>query len=172
MGEPIMLLMLLAVLLAPVGLWLLAHRPEVARAVTGSDGVQEMTIVVRGNYRPATIVARRGVPLRLLFDRQEDDPCSERVIFSDFQQERRLAPFATTAVQFIPARTGEFLFTYAMGMYQGRLLVEEPRPVSRVTPLLRAPGLALHALGHGQPTDQASEVPGQSGGGDSRQKGD
>ncbi len=136
MGEPIMLLMLLAVLLAPVGLWLLTHRPEVARAVTGSDGVQEMTIVVRGHYRPATIVARRGVPLRLLFDRQEDDPCSERVIFSDFQQERWLAPFATTSVQFIPTRSGEFLFTCAMGMYQGRLVVEETRPAGWVARFL------------------------------------
>ena len=125
MGEPITLLMLAAVLLAPLGLWLIVHRPEGARAVIRNDGVQEMTIVVRGHYHPAKVVAKRGIPLRLLFDRQEDHPCSERVIFSDFQQERWLAPFATTPVQFIPTRSGEFLFTCALGMYQGRLVVEE-----------------------------------------------
>ena len=125
MGEPTALLMLVAVLLALPGVWWFAHhRPEGARAVVGNDGVQEMTIVVRGHYRPATVVVRRGVPVRLLFDRQESDPCSERVIFSDFHQERWLAPFATTAVQFIPTRSGEFLFTCAMGMYQGRLIVK------------------------------------------------
>ncbi len=136
MGDPVTLLMFLAGLLAFLGLWLFVHRAEGARAVMGSDGVQEMTIVVRDHYRPATVVVRRGVPLRLLFDRQEDVPCSERVIFSDFQQERWLAPFATTVVQFIPTRTGDFLFTCAMGMYQGRLVVEEPRLAGRVARFL------------------------------------
>ena len=136
MGEPITLLMLLAALLALLGLWRVAHRAEGARAVMGSDGVQEMTIVVRGHYRPAIVMVRRGVPVRLLFDRQEDHPCSERVIFSDFQQERWLAPFATTPVQFIPTRSGEFLFTCAMGMYHGWLVVEEPKPTGRVVRFL------------------------------------
>ncbi|MHB0870508.1 MAG: cupredoxin domain-containing protein [Chloroflexota bacterium] len=101
------------------------------RALIAPDGVQELEILVLGRYRPDTVVLRCGVPVRLLFNRQEDTPCSERVIFSEFQQERWLAPFATTAVQFIPTRTGEFLFTCAMGMYQGRLLVEEPRTDTR-----------------------------------------
>ncbi len=136
MGETITVLILLAPPLALLGLWLVAHRGGGARAVVGTDGVQQVAIVVRGHYQPATIVARRGVPLRLLFDRQEDDPCSDRVIFSDFQQERWLAPFATTPVQFIPTRSGEFLFTCTLGMYQGRLVVEEPRAAGWVARFL------------------------------------
>ncbi len=139
MGDLIPLLMLLVPSLVALGLWLFTHRLEGARAVVGDDGVQVVTIVVRGHYRPAMVVARRGVPLRLLFDRREDEPCSERVIFSDFQQERWLAPFATTPIQFIPTRTGEFLFTCAMGMYQGRLVVEEPRAAGLVARFLPGP---------------------------------
>ncbi len=93
------------------------------QARLGADGVQEVEIVVRGGYRPRTVVVRRGRPVRLLFNRQEDISCSEKVVFSDFQQERRLPPHTTTAVQFIPTRVGEFLFTCAEGMYQGRLIV-------------------------------------------------
>ncbi len=175
MAEGILIaLVLLGILIVPFGVvgWIGARAGEATRAPVGGDGVQEVEVVVRGRYRPDKVMVRRDIPVRLLFNRQEDVSCSERVIFSDFQQERRLAPFATTTVQFIPTRTGEFLFTCAMGMYQGHLLVVEPRTVSRATPLLRAPGLALHALGHGHPTDRASEVPGHSGGRDSREKGD
>ncbi len=90
------------------------------------DGFQELEIVVRGKYRPDFVVVRRGIPARLHFTRQEDTPCSERVIFSDFHDECHLPAFQSTSVCFIPTKCGEFLFTCAFGMYQGRLLVVEP----------------------------------------------
>jgi P-type Cu+ transporter len=128
------LLVLFPALLA-IGAWLaLARRGGQAVAVVAPDGVQEVEIVVRGRYNPDTLTVRAGVPARLLFNRQEDSPCSDRVIFSDFQQEQRLAPFAVTPVQFIPSRAGEFFFTCAMGMYQGRLLVKES-PAGESNPL-------------------------------------
>ena len=119
------LALVLLVTSAVVASWTIRKRCSIAS--TASDGVQEVEIVVRGHYRPSRIVVSVGRPARLLFNRQEATPCSERVIFSDFQQEQHLAAFATTPVQFIPTRTGEYLFTCAMGMYQGRLLVEDAR---------------------------------------------
>lgn len=119
---------ILALVFALLGMlaWLaLARRNRVVASVA-PDGVQEVEVLVRGRYHPDTLMVTAGVPVRLLFDRQEDDACSERVIFSDFKQEQRLAPFTITPIQFIPSRTGEFLFTCAMGMYHGRLLVQEP----------------------------------------------
>jgi len=92
-----------------------------------ADGVQEIEIEVKGRYRPDTVFVRKGVPARLLFNRQEDTPCSERVIFSEFRQERWLAPYATTAVEFTPTQPGDYLFTCAHGMYQGRMVVEDLR---------------------------------------------
>ncbi len=146
MGEPATLLMLITAFLVPLGLWLFTRRIGTTRATVAGDGVQEATVVVRGRYRPATVVVERGIPVRLLFDRQEDQACSERVIFSDSQQERWLAPFATTVVQFIPTRSGEFLFTCAMGMYQGRLVVQEPR-AGWIARHLRAPAPGLRSSG-------------------------
>jgi P-type Cu+ transporter len=121
----LLLLALLCALLAAA--WLALARRNRVMASMAPDGVQEIAVLVRGRYQPDTLTVRAGVPTRLLFNRQEDTPCSERVIFSDFKQEQRLAAFAVTPIQFIPSRTGEFLFTCAMGMYQGRLLVREQR---------------------------------------------
>lgn len=98
-------------------------RSQPLRAHLAPDGVQEVSVTVRERYRPATIVARRGVPLRLSFHRDEDDPCSQRVIFPDFGISRFLPAWKTTAIDLVPDRNGEFLFTCEMGMYQGTLVV-------------------------------------------------
>jgi len=111
---------------AVVGGWAYARsRPR--RASLKDDGVQEARVVVRRRYRPAVIVARRGVPLRLRFIRDEDDPCSQKVIFPDFGISRPLPAHRTTAIELTPDREGEFLFTCEMGMYQGTLVVTGKR---------------------------------------------
>ncbi len=95
------------------------------RARLSADGTQEIEVLVRGRFRPSTIVIRQGIPARLYFNRQEDGPYSQQVIFSEPRRERQLAPFATTLVQFIATHPGEFLFTCSTGLYRGRLVVEK-----------------------------------------------
>src|SRR3546814_14600483 len=58
--------------------------PKRAKTTELRGGVQEVEVTVRGGYSPDVIRAQRGVPLRLIFDRQEDGDCSSRVLFSDF----------------------------------------------------------------------------------------
>src|SRR5215210_75418 len=48
----------------------LAER-QAATAAVGSAGVQEVTITVHGGYEPAEVRLRKGIPARLVFDRQE-----------------------------------------------------------------------------------------------------
>ena len=103
-------------------------RSRPPRAQLTGDGVQEATIIVRDRYLPPAVVARCGVPLRLNFRRDEDNPCSQRVIFPDFGITRSLPAWKTTAVDLLPSREGEFLFTCEMGMYQGTLRVLAGRP--------------------------------------------
>ncbi len=106
----------------PLGAWAYARRQR-QRARIGPDGVQEANILVRQRYRPQTITARCGVPLRLSFLRDEDNPCSRRVIFPDFGISRSLPSFRTTTICLTPQREGDFLFTCEMGMYEGTLVV-------------------------------------------------
>src|SRR5688500_8909369 len=101
----------------------LAER-SAASAASGGGGVQEVTIGVRGGYEPATVKLRRGVPARLIFDRQETSSCSEEVVLADFGIRRFLPAHEKTVVELMPTEAGVHEFTCGMGMLRGRILVE------------------------------------------------
>ena len=101
----------------------LSRRPA-ASAVAGR-GRQEVRVAVRGGYDPATVRVRRGVPLRLVFDRQETSSCSEEVVLPDFGVRRFLPAHRETVVELTPPSAGTFEFTCGMGMLRGRLVVED-----------------------------------------------
>jgi len=86
--------------------------------------VQEIQIMVKGGYSPNLIRVQEGVPLRLVFDRQENSDCSARVVFPDFGVSRSLAAFGRTTVELLPTRAGQFGFACGMNMLHGTLVVE------------------------------------------------
>ncbi len=88
------------------------------------DGVQELTVVVKGGYTPDTIVVKRGRPVRLNFNRQESASCSEMVLFPDFDRSAKLPEGEAVSIEFTPETVGEFGFQCQMGMFRGRLIVE------------------------------------------------
>ncbi len=135
------ILVTLSGLAAIAGLARFFFGPREARGAELQGGRQEVEIAVKGGYSPNLIRVREGVPLRLVFDRQETGDCTSRVVFPDFGVSRSLAPFARTAVEFTPERSGEFGFACGMNMVHGTLLVE--------------PGEAGDGSGNGAP---ASEV--------------
>jgi len=90
---------------------------------TVRGNVQEVEITVKGGYSPNLIQVREGVPLRLVFDRQESGDCTSRVVFPDFKVNAQLPAFKRTAVEFIPDRSGEFGFACGMNMVFGTLVV-------------------------------------------------
>jgi plastocyanin domain-containing protein len=94
-----------------------------ASAVSTAKG-QEIAITVKGGYTPAEIHAKEGVPLRLVFDRQETSSCSEEVVLGDFGIRRFLPAFQKTTVELTPSRAGRYDFTCGMGMLHGTLVVE------------------------------------------------
>jgi Cu+-exporting ATPase len=112
-----------ALLLAGIAVFFFGKRRAAAPAAQRA-GRQEVTVVVRGGYTPDLIVARKGVPLRLVFDRRENSPCSDEIVFPDFGLRRALPAFAKTELELVPDRTGEFEFTCGMNMLHGKLLVE------------------------------------------------
>lgn len=91
---------------------------------TMDDGIQEVSIVVEGAYSPNHIVVKKGIPLRIIFDRRETADCSEFVSFPDLKINKKLEPMATTVLEFTPEESGEFEFVCNMGMYHGKLKVE------------------------------------------------
>ena len=95
-----------------------------ATASSGATGRQEVTIVVRGGYDPATIRVQAGRPVRLVFDRQETSGCSEEIVFPDFNIRRFLPANERTVIELTPANPGTYEFTCGMSMLHGRVVAE------------------------------------------------
>ncbi|MFQ5899498.1 MAG: heavy metal translocating P-type ATPase, partial [Candidatus Methylomirabilia bacterium] len=96
-----------------------------AQAARVAGNVQEIEVTVKGGYSPDIIRVRKGIPLRLIFNRQEAGDCSSRVVFPDFRASKTLAAFARTTLEFTPDRTGQFGFACGMNMLHGTLIVED-----------------------------------------------
>jgi plastocyanin domain-containing protein len=92
-----------------------------------ADG--EARVEVSGGFRPDTLVARAGRPLRLTFNRHESWPCSDRVVFPDFDVVVDLPAHEDVVVELRPDEPGEYEFTCGKGMLRGRLIVEPVSPV-------------------------------------------
>ncbi len=110
--------------------------PRQAQAARVKGSVQEIEVTVKGGYSPDVIQVQKGVPLRLIFDRQEAGDCSSRIVFPDFRASKTLAPFAKTALEFTPDKAGEFGFACGMNMLHGTQL---PIGGHQLQPLTRLP---------------------------------
>ena len=88
---------------------------------------QQVRVLVAGGYSPSTVRTEAGVPLRLVFRREESSPCSEQVVFPAFGKSAMLPKGKNVVVDLKPEQPGEFEFTCAMGMLHGRLIVEPRR---------------------------------------------
>ncbi len=93
-----------------------------AKAVE-SRGAQSVEIVVAGGYNPDVVVARKGMPLTIVFDRRESSPCSDEVILAEFKIRRALPAHERTSIQILPGRAGEFPFSCGMNMLHGKIKV-------------------------------------------------
>ena len=113
-----------AAAIAWVNWWFFLARRPAAEAVAGAGGAQEVTIRVQAGYDPAEVKVKRGMPVRLIFDRQETSGCSEEIVIPDFGIRKFLPAFKKTAVELTPQKAGTFEFTCGMSMLHGRLVVE------------------------------------------------
>ena len=102
------------------------------RARLDPDGHQTVDVVVDRGYHPDVIVAQAGQPLRLVFQREDRESCSERVVFSSPHIDRRLAPVGATTIELPAQGPGEIRFTCGMGRYRGRIeLIVQQAPSIR-----------------------------------------
>jgi len=94
---------------------------SVQAAVQGS----EVLVTVDGGYSPATIRARAGAPLRIVFDRKDSSSCSEEVVFPDFGVRKFLPTGEKTTIEITPPKPGRYEFMCGMSMLRGTLIAEE-----------------------------------------------
>lgn len=113
-------------------------RDSLGQARHDPSGLQVVDVVVDRGYRPDVIRASAGVPIRLVFHRQDDDPCSDRVVFSSPRIDRRLAVTGTTTIELPGQPPGEVRFTCGRGRYRGRIQILDSHRLSWATLRLRA----------------------------------
>ena len=101
--------------------WLSTSTGTAAAVTTG--GIQETRVTVHGGYSPDTIRVQAGRPVRLIFDRQEADPCSERVVLDAFGISAELPTGTDVPLEFTPTQPGEYEFACQMGMLRGKVIV-------------------------------------------------
>ena len=109
--------------IAAIYWWFFVAGRRVVRAAAGAGGVQESLVTVAGGYSPATIAVSAGRPVRLVFDRQETNPCSEEIVIPAFGVRKFLPPHERTSVEFTPAAPGTYEMSCGMGMLHGKILV-------------------------------------------------
>jgi Cu+-exporting ATPase len=110
--------------------------PRKAKTAELAGGVQRAVVTVRGGYSPEVLRVRQGVPVELVFDRQESGDCTSRIVFPDFQVSAGLPAYQQTTVWLDPAEAGEFGFACGMNMIHGTLIVE---PATGGPPVAGAP---------------------------------
>ena len=101
--------------------WL--SKPQATIAAAAAGGVQEIGIVVKGGYSPDTIQVEAGRPVRLVFNRQEADPCSEMVVLDAFGVSAELPEGDDVSLEFTPTTPGDYEFACQMGMLRGTVTV-------------------------------------------------
>jgi Cu+-exporting ATPase len=114
-------------------LWFfLGPRPtQGVRKAPAGGGVQDVQIVVKDGYDPATVFVEAGRPVRLLFYRDETAECSERVVFEGLNIDQALPAFETTAVEFTPSEPGDYPFRCGKSMMRGRVVAQVGRDSAR-----------------------------------------
>lgn len=100
---------------------------QAVHAQLDAGGHQVVEVRVRAGYRPGAILAQAGIPLRIIFRREDDDVRTERIVFSAPRLERRLAPTGTTTIDLPPQPAGVIRFTCGMGRYSGHIELVDGR---------------------------------------------
>jgi P-type Cu+ transporter len=152
-------LVLIGTVLALAGLGWFFFGPRRARTARLEGGVQRVEVTVRGGYSPDLIRVQRGIPVELIFDRQESGDCTSRVVFPDLQLSAALPAYERTTVRFRPGRVGSFGFACGMNMIHGTLVVDpgEQTAAEREAPAVEAPAVDAHANAARADEAQAAE---------------
>lgn len=117
--------LLILIIIGLYAYWIYITKKQTGIKAKEKDGAQVFDIIVKGVYSPNVIMAKIGKPIKINFTRQEDSECSRYVVFSDFNIKKELPKNKTIAIELMPKKSGEYLFTCDMGMYQGKLIVEQ-----------------------------------------------
>ncbi len=131
MGAADLVVVVLGLALIGWELWYFLLPPRHSPPAT-KEAVQEIHVLVKGGYDPATIPVEAGRPVRLHFYRDETAECSERLVFESLGLETSLPAYETTTIEFTPTAPGDYPFRCGKSVMHGRVVAQVGRDAARV----------------------------------------
>ena len=93
-------------------------------AASGSEAGQRVAVSVGASgYDPASVEAKAGEPLTLVFTRTTDEGCGQELVIASQSIKKDLPLNQAVEVTFTPAEAGELRFSCGMDMYDGAIVV-------------------------------------------------
>jgi plastocyanin domain-containing protein len=111
------------VLIAFVNWFFLGRRRAAVATAAAPGAAVDVNVRVEGGYSPSVIEVPAGSRVRMTLDRQEDNPCSDELVISDFGIRRDLPAFQKTVIEFT-ATPGTHDFKCGMGMLHGSIVAK------------------------------------------------
>jgi plastocyanin domain-containing protein len=124
MDTPQLLVTLGGVALVAFILWFFFGSRTAVAAHAGASGIPEVDVDVRSSYVPDRIEAQAGRPIRIRFHRDDPNPCTDQVVFPDFQVVRDLPLGRVTTIELTPPAPGQYPFHCGMNMVRGTLIAK------------------------------------------------
>lgn len=105
-------------------LWFFFGPRQAVAARQSASGAQEVEVEVRSSYVPDRIEAQAGRPIRIRFRRDDPNPCTAQVVFTDFGIVKDLPLGRETIIEVTPPKPGEYEFHCGMDMVRGKLIAK------------------------------------------------
>lgn len=109
------------ILLIALTYWFFFRKNE-SNAVSVSE---EVKILVAGGYAPDVLKIKAGKPVTLNFERKDESSCLEEVVIPELGIRQHLTLNEVTSVVVNPEKPGIYPFSCGMGMFHGKIIVEE-----------------------------------------------
>ena len=77
-----------------------------------------------GGYSPETIVLKKNIQARIIFNRKDPSSCLDQVIFPDFGIYEDLPLGEKHVIEITPEKAGEYGYSCGMNMMHGRMIVK------------------------------------------------
>lgn len=111
-------------------LWYFLAPPR-REAPPRAAGVQEIHVRVRQGFEPDVIPVEVGLPVRLVFHRDETAECTGELIFETLDLRYALPAFTPTVVEFTPSVAGDYPFRCGHTDFRGRVLAQTGAAAAR-----------------------------------------
>jgi len=108
-------------IMSGLGWWFFGPKKATETSIEG--GAQTIHMTLRGGYSPNRASAQAGLPIRIVFNRQESGDCTSRVVFPDLGVSAELPAFAITTVDLSAQLPGDYAFACGVNMIHGVLSV-------------------------------------------------